>query len=217
MKHNDLLIVFIDNAKGNKLINSLSKDVQQDTACFIQQKIIEYTCKISTKVSFVDIAVFYSNKIISNDVWENYNCQKFLQRGVSLGERVKHAYYDCFNQGYNRIVSINSDILNISHEEINKAFDILHTGKSVIGGNTDGGIYLLGLNNAYPIFFDYKKWESNQLNSYLISVFKNYNHSFSLLESKHPIISIEDLDPYYEILSELNKKTIISEPTALTI
>ncbi len=77
-----------------------------------------------------------------------------VQRGADLGERMLNAFVDAFKSGFERIVVIGTDHPTLPIEFVGCAFDELETtGSLVVGPATDGGYYLLGLNELYPTLF----------------------------------------------------------------
>lgn len=207
MKYNDLLIVFVDNPVEGETKTGLSREIGADAALTLHNRFIEYTCKIASKVSFVDVAVYYSIAPIENDTWSLIQCKKYTQSGSNLQNSVKHAFYDNFNKGYKRIVLIGSSCLEINEHKINKAFDILYTGKSVLGPTNDGGLYMIGLNSAFPQFFNHDKWNTKELFKQSMYEMQDMNMNFAILEKTTIIRKLAHIEPHYEKLAKLKRET----------
>lgn len=79
------------------------------------------------------------------------------QRGHNFGERYTHAFEDLFNQGYKNIISIGNDCPELTLAILKKAINELKKEKLVLGPATDGGFYLLGLNQS---LFDAEEFRS---------------------------------------------------------
>ncbi|MEK7729609.1 MAG: DUF2064 domain-containing protein [candidate division KSB1 bacterium] len=69
----------------------------------------------------------------------------FKQRGDSFGNKLAHAFQTAFAQGYDEIVCVGNDCLELSAADLNNAFAQLATQALVLGGANDGGVYLIGL------------------------------------------------------------------------
>lgn len=204
MKYNDLLIIFVDNSKIEDSKNKLATELGDKAAIEIQNKIIEYTYNVVSKALFVDIAVYYSQEPNNNDIWEEMKCKKFEQKGNTISQSIKHAFYDSFNYGYKRIVAIGSQSLEINHAIIDKAFDILYTGKTVLGPASNGDLYLVGLNYPFPQFFNHNNWGKKHLFQYTKRLLEELDIEFSILEKKTIVKSLEDIEPHYEKLATIN-------------
>jgi len=70
-----------------------------------------------------------------------------------LGERLRRAFADAFTTGMHRAVCIGSDCPSISHHLLSQALRRLADHDLVIGPATDGGYYLIGMNQSHPDLF----------------------------------------------------------------
>lgn len=91
--------------------------------------------------------------IMPPDLFPN-DVQVHLQRGDDLGTRMLRAFVETFAAGYEHVVIIGSDHPTLPSEFVQQAFDALDEPfQIVIGPATDGGYYLLGMNELYPFLF----------------------------------------------------------------
>jgi uncharacterized protein len=72
-----------------------------------------------------------------------------LQRGNYFGERLENAFSDVYEQGFENVIAIGNDCLELNENHILKAIDSLKMAPSVFGATTDGGVYLLGFQKAF--------------------------------------------------------------------
>lgn len=70
-----------------------------------------------------------------------------------LGERLRRAFADALTNGMHRAVCIGSDCPSISHDLLSEALRRLADHDLVIGPATDGGYYLVGMNQPHPDLF----------------------------------------------------------------
>lgn len=70
-----------------------------------------------------------------------------------LGERLHRAFADAFTDGMHRAVCIGSDCPSLSHDLLSEALRRLDDHDLVIGPATDGGYYLIAMNQAHPDLF----------------------------------------------------------------
>ncbi len=73
------------------------------------------------------------------------------QRGKTLGERERNLFHTLFEQGFQRVVIIGSDLPTLPSNHLTEALDQLKESNTmVIGPAEDGGYYLLGLTVPAP-------------------------------------------------------------------
>ena len=77
------------------------------------------------------------------------------QKGDGLGPRMLRAFAETFAAGYERIVIIGTDHPTLPPAFVGEAFRALSEPFTVVlGPSTDGGYYLLGLNELYAPLFE---------------------------------------------------------------
>lgn len=160
MNHKNLLIIFTRNPVLGKVKKRLAKTVGDKTALDIYTFLLKKTKEI-TLDSPCDKVVYYSEKIIKNDIWNCNSFRKEVQFGEDLGAKMKNSFYDAFENNYRKVVLIGSDIYDLESYHINEAFKKLETNDVVMGPALDGGYYLIGLKKMHPKIFDNKKWGSS--------------------------------------------------------
>lgn len=67
------------------------------------------------------------------------------QQGQGFGQRFANALQQAFDQGYERVIALGNDCLQLAPEHLLQAEKGLQMAPIVLGPATDGGIYLLGL------------------------------------------------------------------------
>lgn len=160
MNHKNLLIIFTRNPVLGKVKTRLAKTVGDKTALDIYTFLLKKTKEI-TLDSPCDKVVYYSEKLIKNDIWNCNSFRKEVQFGEDLGAKMKNSFYDAFENNYRKVVLIGSDIYDLESYHINEAFKKLETNDVVMGPALDGGYYLIGLKKMHPKIFDNKKWGSS--------------------------------------------------------
>jgi len=160
MNHKNLLIIFTRNPILGKVKTRLAKTVGDKTALDIYTFLLKKTKEI-TLDSPCDKVVYYSEKIIKNDIWNCNSFRKEVQSGEDLGAKMKNSFYDAFENNYRKVVLIGSDIYDLESYHINEAFKKLDTNDVVMGPALDGGYYLIGLKKMHPKIFDNKRWGSS--------------------------------------------------------
>ncbi len=76
----------------------------------------------------------------------------------SLGDRMNAAVAEAFAGGTKRVVVIGTDCPMLDETHLTNAFQQLKVRDIVIGPATDGGYYLIGMQQHYPLLFENVAW-----------------------------------------------------------
>lgn len=215
MNSDNILMIFVKNPELGKVKTRLASTIGEEKALEVYKTLLAHTCTI---VNFIDPAclpagqagpagrfdkaVFYSDIITHNDLWNDEKFQKYLQEGEDLGEKMLNAFALSFSRGYDKVVVIGSDCPQLTTEIIEKSFEALNFNEVVIGPAKDGGYYLLGMNKLYKELFQNKTWSSeNVLLDTLIDL-KKTNIPYTLLETLSDVDREEDLGELKKLISK---------------
>ena len=114
-----------------------------------------------------------------NDVSKSRAIRLFVQQGENLGERMRQAFADRFEEGYKQVVIIGSDSPTLPVAYIMQA---LQSPKEVvIGPSTDGGYYLIGMQGKVTDIFEGVPWGTDSVLSVTLDVLKNRQAEVELL------------------------------------
>ena len=109
MKSKNLLLIFTRNPELGKCKTRLAKTIGDEKALEIYKFLLNHTVTI-TKALKVVKQVYYSETIWENDIWDNEIYQKKIQNGSDLGIRMKNAFKNGFDDGFEKIIVIGSDM-----------------------------------------------------------------------------------------------------------
>ncbi|WP_282123695.1 TIGR04282 family arsenosugar biosynthesis glycosyltransferase [Algibacter mikhailovii] len=196
----ELLIIFVKNIKAGKVKTRLAKTIGEDSALKIYQELVNITEKISKKIAS-DVRVYFSEAPMENQ-WKSF--YKTTQKGVDLGERMKNAFQDGFNDGYQRIVLIGSDLPEIAEEHINNGLNVLKKNDVVFGPALDGGYYLIGLSKMHHRIFENKPWSQPNLLEDTLNELKQNKITVATLNTLNDIDTFEDLKKFPKLLQLLS-------------
>ncbi|PKP40147.1 MAG: glycosyltransferase [Bacteroidetes bacterium HGW-Bacteroidetes-13] len=186
----DLLLIFARNPVLGKVKTRLAKSIGDENALEIYQHLLKHTVSV-TKGLKADKRVCYSEKLVDDDIWPNEIFLKTVQSGNDLGQRMQHAFQTAFEEGYQRVVVIGTDLLELKQTHIEEAFRKLDNCDFVFGPADDGGYYLLGMREIIPKLFTQKKWGTN---SVLEDSLKDlFGEKVCLLETLNDIDVVEDI------------------------
>tara|TARA_B100002049_G_scaffold75268_2_gene55339 strand:+ start:1126 stop:1746 length:621 start_codon:yes stop_codon:yes gene_type:complete len=186
----NLLLIFTRNPEFGKVKTRLARDIGHQAALDIYKFLLAHTAKICTPLD-TEKAVYYSEEIPNNDLWNAAVFQKKKQVGEDLGERMQNAFAEGFHLGYSKIIIIGSDLYDIETKDLEQAFKVLNNHEIVIGPAEDGGYYLLGMKQLHPKLFKNKNWGTATVLQDTINELKKSN--YKLLEKRN------DVDLYSDI------------------
>lgn len=199
MNSSRVLIIFVKNPIPGKCKTRLAKTIGDVAATEVYKVLLRHTALITEPLNTIK-EVYYSDFIEADDMFQG-NFVKKVQEGTHLGEKMKNAFAKAFQQGFQQVVIIGSDLLDITTDDINEAFSVLETYDYVIGPAEDGGYYLLGMNKFNPTLFENKDWGSNTVLQETLMDLKNEN--IALLDERNDIDTFEDLQEFKELIEHI--------------
>lgn len=190
------LIIFTRNPELGTCKTRLAKTIGDESALNIYKYLLNHTSKVASQVS-ADRYVFYSENIIPDDIWDKKYFRKKLQFGPDLGAKMEHAFFELFQLGYDKVLIIGSDLLDLNIELINTAFEYLNNNEVVIGPAQDGGYYLLGMKKLHSSIFKNKDWGTATVREKTLNDLKEMQ--VALLKELNDIDTFEDMQHYDEL------------------
>ena len=185
----ELIIVFVKNIVLGKVKTRLAKTIGDEAAFNIYSELVKITEKETTKAD-ADRRIYFSDIIVDSKWLKD---SKYVQNGLDLGERMKNAFIEAFNDGYEKVILIGSDLPDISKDILNQGLSTLNKNDIVFGPAEDGGYYLIGLTKPHYQVFNNKPWSKPNLLETTLNDLKNQNIKFTLLETLNDIDTFEDL------------------------
>ncbi|WP_460217814.1 TIGR04282 family arsenosugar biosynthesis glycosyltransferase [Psychroserpens sp. MEBiC05023] len=190
------LIIFTRNPELGKCKTRLAKTLGNQSALDIYKYLLQHTANIAKKAK-ADRFVFYSEAINHNDIWDSTHFNKKLQIGNDLGERMSNAFEELIQSGYDKVIIIGSDLLDLNNTLISKAFEKLEDHDVVIGPALDGGYYLLGMKTLHQSIFKNKAWGTETVRRDSLNDLQN--SSVFLLKELNDIDTFEDMRHYNQL------------------
>ncbi|MDD7888212.1 TIGR04282 family arsenosugar biosynthesis glycosyltransferase [Flavivirga sp. 57AJ16] len=185
-----LIIVFVKNIKLGKVKTRLAKTIGNQGAFHVYSELVKVT-ELATKNIPTDKRIYFSDAVV-NTKWKND--YKTIQVGKNLGERMQNAFTKGFEDGYERIVLIGSDLPDISSVHIENGLHALNNNEVVFGPAMDGGYYLVGMTKMHRSIFNNKPWSESHLLEATLKELNKENISYTLLEALNDIDTFEDLE-----------------------
>lgn len=137
--------------------------------------------------------------------WLGTEYEYFPQAGRDLGQRMRNAFSEAFDDGLNEVVVIGSDIPDLPAEYLEQAFTALGDSDVVLGPSSDGGYYLIGFSrdSFIPEAFDNISWSTADVLEQTKEILNRQVRRTHMLPQWNDIDTAEDL----QLLIERNKDT----------
>ncbi|PTX59214.1 hypothetical protein C8N46_11050 [Kordia periserrulae] len=194
MHHSKTLVMtFTRNPELGKVKSRLAQGIGEKAALEVYITLLAHTEKVLRQIE-ADKCVWYSVEVRKDDLWDDAIYQKKAQVGNDLGERMQNAFTDAFQQQYEKVIIIGSDLYDLKPKHIQEAMEALNHHDVVIGPANDGGYYLLGMNKMHKEAFLPKDWGTATV---LKDTINDLNtEKIYRLETLNDIDYAEDLLPY---------------------
>ncbi len=113
-----------------------------------------------------------------------------LQFGNTFAERLANGFKHVFEKGFLQVIAVGNDCLDLNLDWKTIAAQ-LQMGKTILGPDRRGGVYLIGISNESDIEEKFSRisWKSNKVYDQLT---KQFNNCY-LLDSKQDINTFEDI------------------------
>ncbi|MEO2060790.1 MAG: TIGR04282 family arsenosugar biosynthesis glycosyltransferase [Mesonia sp.] len=190
MNSKNLLIIFTKNPELGKCKTRLAKSIGDTAALEVYKKLLQHTAKVTQDLS-ADKVVFNNTEPIDQDDFSSTYFSKKTQRGDDLGEKMSNAFQEGFQNNYEKVVIIGSDLYDLQTRDIDEAFLQLTHNDYVIGPAKDGGYYLLGMKKFTPEVFQEINWSTATVLKETLHILKN--KKVALLTQKNDIDTIDDI------------------------
>lgn len=122
----------------------------------------------------------------------------------NLGEKMRSAMENAFENGAMKVVLIGSDTPHLPPEWIQNAFDRLDRDDLVLGPTTDGGYYLIGISSPrlLPVVFESISWSTSLVLDQTVQRIQKESASYFLLPFFRDIDTVDELKWCYEHAAE---------------
>lgn len=157
-------------------------------------------CEAQVILCFTPADAFDAGEFALSNLW---NGPRMAQKGADLGEKMRLAFGDCFEQGAKRVVIIGSDLPELSSALLRRAFDELKQTDLVFGPAFDGGFYLIGANAPpSPVLFENVEWSHESTLGQTLRNADDLHERFALLPEW------ADIDEWRDVQRILRKRQL---------
>jgi rSAM/selenodomain-associated transferase 1 len=182
--------------KANQVKTRLTPQLDPGTAAELYYNFlldrIDQVDGIKGPQSFVAFTPKTAEEFFTNLIPTKFNL--IPQTGINLGERLTNVSKCLFDQGFNKVVVMDSDSPNLPSRFIEDAFEQLDSQEVVLGSCEDGGYYLIGLKSEIPNIFRDIPWSTSRVTDVTIERASEQGEEISMLDKWY------DVDTYQELL-----------------
>lgn len=189
------LIIFQKKPELGKVKTRLANTIGDEKALEVYQYLLDHTHREAALLG-VPTFVFFE-KEEQPEYLVNNNYHSAIQARGNLGEKMKAAFTKIFELGYERVVIVGTDCLELDVGTLYQAFQSLETNEVVLGPARDGGYYLLGMKKLYPRLFENKNWSTPTVLSDTVTDIRDLGLNLYLLKQ------LTDVDVYQDLSGEL--------------
>ncbi|MFC1794566.1 TIGR04282 family arsenosugar biosynthesis glycosyltransferase [Planctomycetota bacterium] len=128
--------------------------------------------------------------------WLGERYKYIAQEGSNLGQRMKNALAQAFEEHFSRAILIGSDSPDLPADLFIQALQSLESHHAVIGPSSDGGYYLIGFSKArfLPDAFNDISWSTENVFQQTLDVFEGHSSKVHILPQWFDVDTPVDLN-----------------------
>jgi rSAM/selenodomain-associated transferase 1 len=198
MKKEGAIIIFQKKPERGKVKTRLAKSIGDKKAVEVYRYLLDHTHQ---QVALLNVTVFvFFEKEVQAEFLPNNNYHSAIQSKGNLGERMKAAFQEIFDQRYQKAVIIGTDCMELEAEILKEALHSLEFHDLVIGPAKDGGYYLLGMKKVHPALFESKSWSTATVFSDTMEEAACLGLRVDVLQRLSDVDIYEDLDKTIKVI-----------------
>jgi rSAM/selenodomain-associated transferase 1 len=190
------IIVLIKSPDRVLVKSRLAESIGDDRARILYRYFVEDLLDILAGQD-VPLRIYFQPPDAKEDIarWLGNRYDLFPQRGGDLGERMREAFEETFQQGYRSALLIGSDAPDLTAPIFQEGFGVLSMHDAVLGPSMDGGYYLIGFRDDTfrPEIFEGIPWSTNVVFQKTLEIFIALGDMVHILPIWRDIDVIEDL------------------------
>ena len=196
MMHASVCIVMCKAPELGKVKTRLAAEIGNAQALRVYEALLRITLQSSTSSTWETVLAVDGDRTRM----PQHSHRTIAQRGDELGVRICNAIIDAGS--YERIVVIGADAPRVTHRHIADAFHALESHDVVLGPATDGGYWLIGMQQLHPDLFADIPWSTDRVLACTLERCEQHARTVALLETLSDIDVRADLDRHPEFVYE---------------
>lgn len=196
--HESRLIIFVKAPRPGFVKTRLAATVGADTAAESYAALVETLLTRLASHHAVELKFTPADAHPEIAPWLQPEWTASPQTEGDLTDRLIGAFDDAFRAGAKRVVIIGSDCPYITLEDIESAFTHLADHDAVLGPATDGGYWLVGLNQHRPALFQNINWSTESVLAETLAIAQSHSLRVSQLRELTDVDTLPDLLRFHE-------------------
>ncbi len=188
MMHASVCIVMCKAPELGKVKTRLAAEIGDTHALRVYEALLGITLHAATSSKWETVLAVDGD----HSLMPEHRHRTIAQRGDELGIRICNAINDVGN--YERIVVIGADAPRATDHHIAQAFHALDTHDVVLGPATDGGYWLIGMQQLHPDLFADIPWSTDRVLTRTRERCQQHARTIALLETLSDIDVRADLE-----------------------
>jgi len=185
------IIIFQKNPVPGKVKTQLGEVIGTEKAVEVYEYLLNYTHDLVKKYP-ADVFVYFQDEVDDRFLL-NDHYHLSLQGEGDLSVKIKQAFAEVLGKGYQKVVIIGSECLELTNDILDEAFEALNYQDLVIGPAQDGTFYLLGMKGLYNELFDRISWGTESVVQDILLDAKNLKLNVHKLKMLFDVEKYEDL------------------------
>ncbi|HOV85856.1 MAG TPA: TIGR04283 family arsenosugar biosynthesis glycosyltransferase [Syntrophobacteraceae bacterium] len=201
--HRKAVLVFLRHPEAGQVKKRLAATIGAEKALHVYLKTARRTlgllCDLKEEQPGIDLFVFFTPcekeaevRNLFSGPWEFVG-----QKGTHLGLRMENAFGCAFARGYEQVLLVGSDIIDLEIQDFLDGFSLLEDHPSVLGPACDGGFYLIGLRTFCRAPFSPSQWGGEKVFSRTEDLLARSGFAPGLLPRRTDADRSRDLPVFY--------------------
>jgi rSAM/selenodomain-associated transferase 1 len=187
------IVIMAKSPESGDVKTRLSPILDAEERRKLYTELLDGTVERLGNVKGADTLIAYTPAGAGDFFRERYGMPCFGQEGDDLGQRLSNALRHMLGRGYRSVVIVGSDIPGLASGIAESALTALKKADMAIGPSTDGGYYLIGLNDPLPELFQDIPWSTAEVLKSTVSKARQMGMSLEIMEILDDIDTPEDL------------------------
>ena len=195
------ILFFIKSPERGQVKRRLAASLGETVATELYSTfVIDALATLDTCRARVVVCFYPPENETSIVAWLGRHHSYLPQRGADLGQRMKNAFIDAFDRGFQQVIIVGSDIPDLPRAVIEDAFESLQTRDAVFGPSFDGGYYLIGFrrDTFQPQAFEGIVWGTETVLQATTSYLRTKGLSLHTLRPWNDIDTVADLKDLFQ-------------------
>lgn len=192
------LIIFVKAPRAGFVKTRLAATVGSETALETYETLVEIITTNLRSVRNVDLHFAPADAGQEVARWLQDGWTSSPQTDGDLGKKLKAAFRQAFDQGFERVLIIGSDCPYVEPADISAAESELEKNDVVLGPATDGGYWLVGLKVLASELFENINWSTESVLQETLSQAKSAKLTVGQIRELSDVDNVADLMRFHE-------------------